>query len=53
MKFWTRWRAKRAVLHKYEFEFSLIDLNANPYLDPAKEKRTPNVIEQRLFTVSG
>src|ERR1700730_2059076 len=39
MKFWTRWRAKRALLHKYEFEAALTELNASLSLDRAKEKR--------------
>jgi hypothetical protein len=39
MKFWTRWRAKRAILHKYEFEAALTEWNAKLSLDRAKEKR--------------
>jgi hypothetical protein len=38
-KFWTNWRAKRALLHKYEFEAALTELNAKLSLDRAKEKR--------------
>ena len=37
--FWTKWRAKRALLHKYEFEAALTELNAQLSLDRAKEKR--------------
>jgi hypothetical protein len=39
MKFFTRWRAKRALLHKYEFEAALTELNAKLSLDRAREKR--------------
>jgi hypothetical protein len=39
MKFFTRWRAKRALIHKYEFEAALTGLNAELSLDRAKEKR--------------
>jgi hypothetical protein len=39
MKFFTRWRAKRALLHKYEFEAVLTELNAKLSLDRAAEKR--------------
>jgi len=39
MKFWTRWRAKRALLHKYEFEAALTEWNAELSLDRGREKR--------------
>jgi hypothetical protein len=41
MKFWTRWRAKRALLHKYEFEAALTEWNAELSLDRgARETKT-------------
>src|ERR1700759_4231872 len=39
MKFWTRYKAKRQLLHRYEFEAALTELNASLSLDRAKEKR--------------
>jgi hypothetical protein len=56
MKFWTRWRAKRALLHKYEFEAALTEWNAELSLDRAREKRKliaklnteADVIEQNI-----
>jgi hypothetical protein len=56
MKFWTRWRAKRALLHKYEFEAALTEWNAELSLDRGREKRKliaklnaeADVIEQNI-----
>jgi hypothetical protein len=39
LNFWTKRRAKRALLHKYEFEAALTDWNASLSLDRAAEKR--------------
>jgi hypothetical protein len=56
LNFWTKWRAKRALLHKYEFEAALTDWNAALSLDRAEEKRKliarfstdANTIEQNI-----